>query len=162
MPPLDTATACCSDRRGLTALRQRVLDMVVLAETPIKAYDLLRLLQAEQGNASPPTVYRALDFLLRTGHIHRLPSLNAYVSCRSMGAAHTAAFLICNRCCRAHELADPQVTRALTDLADAQGFSPDLHIVELHGICRHCRSDQKSGGVSSQAPLIGSPPHGGG
>lgn len=151
MPHPDTATACCSDRRGLTALRQRVLDMVVLAETPIKAYDLLRLLQVEHRNASPPTVYRALDFLLRTGYIHRLPSLNAYVSCQSMGAAHTAAFLICNRCSRAYELADPQVTLALTDMANAQGFSPDLHIVEIHGICRHCRSNQKSGGMSSKA-----------
>ena len=62
---LDRAEAQCA-RRGaqLTALRRQVLRLVLEAEQPVGAYALLDKLKDLRGGAAPPTVYRALDFLL--------------------------------------------------------------------------------------------------
>ena len=79
---LDKAEALCSDRGArLTKLRCRVLELVWNSHAPIGAYDVLRRLSQEHQSAAPPTVYRALDFLLEQGLIHRIESLNAYIGC---------------------------------------------------------------------------------
>ena len=83
---LRAADALCA-RSGarLTALRRRVLELVWQSHRPLGAYDILGVLSSEDGRrAAPPTVYRALDFLLEHGLIHRLASLNAY----KIGRAH--------------------------------------------------------------------------
>src|SRR5690606_14456498 len=76
------ATALC-DRRGsrLTELRRLVLGLILDADAPTGAYDLLERLRAHRGAAAPPTVYRALDFLLEQGFIHRIERLSAFVGC---------------------------------------------------------------------------------
>ncbi|HXD37644.1 MAG TPA: transcriptional repressor, partial [Rhodanobacter sp.] len=60
------AVEAASQARGLrlTPLRKEVLELIASEHKPIKAYDLLALLREKHGNAAPPTVYRALDFLL--------------------------------------------------------------------------------------------------
>ncbi|RYF99039.1 MAG: transcriptional repressor, partial [Caulobacteraceae bacterium] len=84
-----------ADQR-LTTPRRRVLELMLKAGQPVKAYDLMADFgQGEAGPAKPPTVYRALDFLEAQGLIHRIESLNAYVVCR-LDESHSAAFLICD------------------------------------------------------------------
>ena len=70
-------------QRGLrlTEIRSQVLELIADSRKPVKAYDLLDRLKDARSNAAPPTVYRALDFLLDNGFIHKLQSINAYVSC---------------------------------------------------------------------------------
>ena len=58
-----------SHERGLrlTPIRARVLGLIAEAGKPLKAYDLLDQVRRPgegAGAAAPPTVYRALDFLL--------------------------------------------------------------------------------------------------
>ena len=48
--------------------------------------------------AAPPTVYRALDFLLENGLVHRISSLNAFVGCSLPGKPHAGQFLLCSGC----------------------------------------------------------------
>ena len=74
---------CACERRGLrlTPLRKLVLELIASDEKPVKAYDLLDRLRAQTGKSAPPTVYRALDFLLEHGFIHKLESINSYTSC---------------------------------------------------------------------------------
>ena len=76
-------TRCARDGRSFTALRRQVLELVWSSHGPVGAYDLLDMLRAKRRNAAPPTVYRALEFLLQCGLIHRIESLNAYVGCGS-------------------------------------------------------------------------------
>ena len=48
---------------------------------------------------APITVYRALDFLMANGLVHRIESRNAYLACaHDHDAAALVAFLICERC----------------------------------------------------------------
>ena len=95
---------CASAGEALTPLRRQVLAMLLDHHGPAKAYDLLEGLKTGRSSAKPPTIYRALDFLMRMGLAHRIESLNAYVAC-DVGCMHAPAmFLICDRCQRISEL----------------------------------------------------------
>lgn len=129
------------EARGLrlTDLRERVLRLVAEEGKPVKAYDLLERMRAVQGPVAPPTVYRALDFLLEGGFIHKLQSINAYVGCHHPHAQHHVPFLICNLCQEAIELEDEQVSDLLNQRALALGFQPASQTLEVRGICAACR-----------------------
>ncbi|TZF90372.1 transcriptional repressor [Cognatilysobacter lacus] len=123
----------------LTAIRANALQLLADAGRPIKAYDLLDLMKQTHGAAAPPTVYRALDFLLEHGFIHKLSSINAFVACHHPGSAsHAVPFLICDRCHSAAELEDEQVAGLLDARARALGFMPRAQTVEVHGLCANC------------------------
>jgi len=132
----------CSERGlRLTEIRARVLGLVADAGKPIKAYDLLDKVREGEGAgaAAPPTVYRALDFLLANGFIHKLESVNAFVACHHPNAAqHSAPFLICDGCHKAVELEDEHVVATLDAQARALGFSPQTQTLEVHGLCAEC------------------------
>ncbi|HIP94625.1 MAG TPA: hypothetical protein EYH20_04740 [Leucothrix sp.] len=49
------------------------------SQKPAKAYDVLKKLVNGEGAQMPPTVYRALDFLLKNGLVHKINILNAFV-----------------------------------------------------------------------------------
>lgn len=130
-----------SEERGLrlTPLRKEVLGLIAATDKPIKAYDLLDQLREKHGSAAPPTVYRALDFLLENGFIHKLSSINAFVSCHHPAEAHQVPFLICDKCSGAQEVCDERVADLIETQARAQGFVPRAQTLEVHGICRDCR-----------------------
>ena len=135
--------ACQERGLRLTAIRTRVLGFVASAGKPIKAYDLLELVREGEGAgaAAPPTVYRALDFLLANGFIHKLESVNSFVACHHPSTdQHSVPFLICNRCHSAVELEDRGVVEALDARARALGFVPQAQTLEVHGLCAKCAS----------------------
>ena len=77
---LDAAAAICkSNGATLTELRRLVLALILQAEGPLTAYQLLEQLQEIRKGAVPPTVYRALDFLIENHLIHKLERLNAFI-----------------------------------------------------------------------------------
>lgn len=138
---LDAAEIKCGQRGArLTALRRRVLELVWTSHEPVGAYALLDTLKTEGQAAAPPTVYRALDFLLQQGLIHRLERLNAFVGCPRPEASHSAQFLICTTCGRAAELDDPAIGLAVRQGAEARGFTIDRQTIEVEGLCADCRS----------------------
>ena len=138
-----TADALCTGRGvRLTKLRRRVLELVWTSHAPIGAYDVLRRLSQEHDGAAPPTVYRALDFLLEQGLIHRIESLNAFVGCADPVEAHASQFLICQDCGAAAELQDPAINRVLARSAGSLGFLVKDKTVELRGLCAQCRESQ--------------------
>lgn len=142
---LASANALCA-RTGdrLTPLRRRVLELVWSGHRPLGAYAMLDRLRDDGRSAAPPTVYRALDFLLARGLIHRLASLNAYCGCAHPGEAHLVQFLICRDCGTAAEIADREVGEAIAHSAAAHGFEISDRVVELSGRCRSCRTASKA------------------
>jgi Fur family zinc uptake transcriptional regulator len=138
---LDRAALLCS-RRGarLTGLRRRVLELVWQGHSAVKAYDLLGELDRGAGTAKPPTVYRALDFLMAHGLVHRLESLNAYVGCPQPEAPHDGQFLICDACGMVNEFAAPAIEAAIASEAADQGFAIEQRTLEVRGVCRSCRT----------------------
>ena len=133
--------ACSEGGLRLTGIRARVLGLVADAGKPIKAYDLLDKVREGEGAgaAAPPTVYRALDFLLANGFIHKLESVNAFVACHHPNAAqHSAPFLNCDGGRKAGELEDEHAVATLDAQARALGFSPQTQTLEVHGLCAEC------------------------
>jgi Fur family zinc uptake transcriptional regulator len=138
---LSEADSICA-RGGvrLTALRKRVLELVWQSHKPLGAYDILGVLADEDGRrAAPPTVYRALDFLLENGLIHRIASLNAFVGCNHPGSAHQGQFLICRECHAAIELAQAPISDAIEQGAQSVGFQVEGQTVEVIGLCAQCK-----------------------
>ena len=131
--------AACAERGlRLTPLRAQVLGLVAAAGKPVKAYDLLDLMKSESGSTAPPTVYRALDFLLEQGFIHRLASVNAFVGCHHPQVRHSVPFLICDNCQNAIELEDTRISELLESQARALGFGTRAQTLEVHGLCAEC------------------------
>ena len=144
---LERAEALCQTRGvQLTPLRRDVLRLVLEAEAPIGAYALLDQLKASRAKAAPPTVYRALDFLLEQGLIHRLERLNAFMGCvealeghdHDHAHDHPHQFLICRGCGTTREISDHDVANAITAAAAKAGFSAARATVEIEGFCGKC------------------------
>lgn len=135
---LHSAEARCGvAMERFTAPRRRVLELLLRADTPLKAYDLIAAFGQDGASAKPPTVYRALEFLERLGFAHRIESLNAYVPCRLEGG-HTAAFVICDCCGEAEEFA-PDFA-AQVSAAEAVGYTIRRITLEARGLCAACRN----------------------
>ncbi len=147
---LDRAEAVCVHRGArLTELRRHVLGLVLDSAAPTGAYELLDRLRQTRRGAAPPTVYRALEFLLEQGLIHRVERLSAFVGCVAgctsdddEGDSHThaAQFLICKRCGRVIEMQDHDVSAVLARAAKQAGFSISGATIEAEGLCSTCRS----------------------
>jgi Fur family zinc uptake transcriptional regulator len=129
---------CEATDQRLTAPRRRVLELLLEADGPLKAYDLIAAFGGHGEPAKPPTVYRALEFLERLGFAHRIESLNAYVPCRLEGEGHAAAFLICD-CCGAAEEFEPDFAPGLA-AAQAKGYAVSSVTLEARGLCPACRA----------------------
>ncbi len=131
---------CESHGQKLTPARRRVLELLMQAGQPVKAYDLISAYGGEAGEtAKPPTVYRALEFLEREGLAHRIESLSAYVACSGEPGEHAAAFLICDCCGKTKETAAP-VDAALRALAADAGYAIHTVAIEARGLCAACRA----------------------
>ncbi len=128
------------DQRGvrLTALRRLVLELVCQADRPVSAYEILDQMRQATRNPAPPTVYRALDFLLEQGFVHKLESLHAYIGCAHPDHPHASQFLICSRCGQVDEIADEKIEQGLASAGEAVGFVTARPVVELHGVCAQC------------------------
>ena len=134
----EVATVCAERGLRLTPLRMEVLRLIAAARKPVKAYDLLDLLREKHGNAAPPTVYRALDFLLDNRFIHKLESINAFVSCHHPAEAHQVPFLICDTSSSAQEVCDERFADMIEAHARALGFRAQGQTLEVHGTCKDC------------------------
>lgn len=139
---LATAERLCADSGArLTPLRRRVLELVWASHRPLGAYELLDRLTAEGHKPAPPTVYRALEFLLEQKLVHRIASRNAFLGCTHPGAAHAGYFLLCDECGNAEEIGDGRaLAGAIASAAQAADFAISSQTLELTGRCRRCRA----------------------
>lgn len=116
-----------------------MLELVWNSHQPVGAYDILNQLGQGGKNAAPPTVYRALDFLLEAGLVHRLDSLSAFVGCPDPTHPHSGQFLICRECRSVAEFDDQDIQQLVTNRAKALGFVSEQLMLEIEGLCRSCR-----------------------
>jgi Fur family zinc uptake transcriptional regulator len=124
---------------ALTQLRRQVYALVAAAGKPIGAYDLLAALEPERGRVPPTTVYRALEFLVEHGFVHRIESRNAFVACCEIGKPHQSQFLICERCGDTLEIPGEELAERLSSSPPAHGFEVHKQVVELSGLCSECK-----------------------
>lgn len=132
---------CTARGVRLTSQRKRVFELICASKKASSAYELLEDLKQSEPQAKPPTVYRALDFLMEQGFIHRVESTNSFISCCSCNAhKHFSQLLICDQCGNVIELQDDSLIALLADNAGKHGFKIANHVIESHGVCQSCSS----------------------
>ncbi len=145
MDALKKAEQYCHEQGlRLTKIRRRVLELIWANHQPVGAYELLEQLTREGHKAAPPTVYRALDFLMENGLVHRISSKNAYVGCNHPDSDHRAQFMICEDCGQAAELDSSAIGSAILKDAQHHGFTIEQWTLEITGTCDQCSKKAKS------------------
>lgn len=133
-------TACESAKLRFTPVRRRVLEILLERHQAMGAYDILAKLKQDGFGSQPPVAYRALDFLVQNGFVHKIERLNAYVACAHPGEEHAPAFMICRSCDSIAETHVATIT-GLGKAAEQAGFEIEQTVIEAEGICPECRSD---------------------
>ena len=134
------ANSLCGARGvQLTALRRQVLELLWESGRPTGAYDLIEALKIRHARPiGPPTVYRALEFLMSQGFVSKIESRNAYVACAHPDRSHDCLFFICSDCGASAELEDPRIEALLSEDAANLGFCVTRRVVEVNGTCAAC------------------------
>jgi Fur family zinc uptake transcriptional regulator len=132
-----------AQRATLTPIRQEVLEQLFLYPQGLKAYDLLEKIKARRENAKPPTIYRALDFLMRQGFAHKVGRNNLFVACRHASHRWPSLFLVCPHCRAVAELQNDPLMQTLIATLDEAGFCLDSPEVEISAICPACVGSAK-------------------
>lgn len=136
---LDTAEQLCVVRGvQLTPIRHQVLSLIWESHKAVKAYELLDRFKPIKNAAKPATIYRALDFLIEQGLIHRVESLSAFVGCRCSGHQHEQLLLICKQCHEVEERSATEVMSALAQEIKQAQFIAHSKAIEIHGVCKKC------------------------
>ncbi|MCX5590039.1 Fur family transcriptional regulator [Alcaligenes endophyticus] len=140
---LATAEKLCLERgKRLTAIRKHVLEILLRAQRSLKAYELLDMIRGTLPGATPPTVYRALDFLTEEGLIHRLDAVNAWTACVDAGGHPHDLLVVCTQCGTVAELSAPALSHKLANYVADAGFSMGNHEIELRAICSTCQDHE--------------------
>lgn len=140
---LERAERVCRERGlRLTPIRRKALEALHDDHRPVGAYDLADRISPRDGRRlAPVSIYRALDFLVEQGFVHRLSSRNAYLAClHGHGADEVVAFLICEACGGVDEDSSPAMKQAVSAITQSRQFQPLHQVVEIVGRCEHCRN----------------------
>jgi len=137
---LRIAESLCAQRgRRLTPIRRKVLELLLRHGRSLKAYELLDAMRAVHPGAAPPTVYRALDFLMDEGLIHRLDAVNAWTACHDAAGAPHDLLVVCTGCGAVAEVSDPAMSRQLAERVARTGFALATHETEIRALCPQCQ-----------------------
>jgi len=138
---LAMADAYCRERgEKLTPIRRKVLELLLTSGRATKAYSLLDEMRQIHPGSAPPTVYRALDFLLSAGLVHRIESINAFAVCHDLTQCQHGILVVCQQCGNVTELHEPKLRQALVAQIEAAGYRLAGDGIELKGLCAQCQA----------------------
>ena len=134
------AVSLCGARGvQLTTLRRQILELLWESGRPTGAYELIEALKLRNSRpVGPPTVYRALEFLMSQGFVSKIESHNAYVPCAHPERHQDCLFFICGDCGASTELEDPRIEQLLAENAAHLGYRVTRRVVEVEGTCASC------------------------
>nr|CRH04419.1 putative DNA-binding transcriptional repressor, Zn(II)-binding, Zur [Candidatus Magnetococcus massalia] len=141
---MEQAEQLCRQRGGrLTSQRQQVLTVLAESHACLGAYDILeRLAKGAKRRPAPALVYRALEFLMAMGLVHRINRRNAYVACLQPGHEGATQFWICTSCGVVAETHAAAITETIPPLAESLSFVPERIFVEIEGLCPACQQTE--------------------
>ncbi|WP_181704619.1 transcriptional repressor [Chthonobacter rhizosphaerae] len=148
------------ETRGLrlTAQRRQVLDVLLARHVPMSAYEIIDRIADRTRRPSPISVYRALDFLVANGFVHRIESRNAFLACSHDHGEEPGnpalVFLLCEACGVAAEAEDAGLGALLDRMADAAGFRPASAVLEVRGVCGACRAVGATARTGAAEPAL--------
>lgn len=136
---LRAAERLCAERgERMTPHRRHTLKILLEAERPLGAYDVLERLAHYGVAGQPPVAYRALEFLMEQGLVHKLRETKTFLPCRHPEERHGAGFLICRVCGRVDEVCVEPKRGAFGRAARDAGFTIERTVLEAEGVCAQC------------------------
>lgn len=129
---------CQEQNLKFTDLRREVFLIISKNHGMIKAYDILAQMRKKNPSTEPPTVYRALDFLMENNFVHKINSLNSYVTCYHLVDEGFCFFLICSKCGSVEESLDSRFSDLIFSSAKKHKFLFQKSSLEIEGVCNKC------------------------
>ena len=124
----------------MTPHRRHTLKILLEADRPLGAYDILDRLTHYGVAGQPPVAYRALEFLMDQGFVHKLRDTKTFLACRHPAENHGAGFLICRDCGHVDEVCVEPKRGAFGRAAREAGFTIERTVLEAEGVCAQCSS----------------------
>ena len=124
----------------LSKNQQVVLEIIIKAKEPLKAYSILYNVQ-KRGIKAPQQIYRALDKLIEIGKIHKIESRNAFIACQNSSCqiSKATAFSICESCEKVSEISNSKLSKYLANFVDEAGMKYNKYNLEFFGLCKKCK-----------------------
>lgn len=117
-----------------TLIRKHIYQILLTAPHPLGAYEIIDQLNGI-GSQKPPTVYRALTWLMDHGLAAKI-SFNATYTAIPVGSVvDDLAFVICRECGDTDVLEAPGLSQSLHQRAHERGFGETHMVMEIIGLC---------------------------
>ena len=122
-----------------TSQRDEILDAFLSSEKHITVEKLFTLMRMKNPDIGFATVHRNLSLLCECGLAEEIKIGNQKTRYEpKLGQKHHD-HLICLRCGRFIEVNDIKIEKLQDKLAEANGFVPVRHKLEIYGICKECK-----------------------
>lgn len=130
--------------------RDEVLDAFLAAEHHLTVEDLHKRLEDRNTSIDLKTVQSAMDLMVGAGLARSFTLEDGKVVYEHAFAHRHHDHLICRRCGRMIEFANPSIEKLQDEIAASHGFVIEDHILSLYGVCRVCAGKSK---ISTTKPL---------
>ena len=121
----------------LSPNQSKILGCLRDSGEPMSAYAILDRVR-KTGIAHPPTVYRALNDLIKKGMVHRLESRSAFIACGHGACDGRFAFAICRACDKVVEIPLTKKDEARLLALSPDEIAPEHISLEIAGLCEAC------------------------
>lgn len=143
-PPTNTQWEEVLSRSGcrLTQPRRAILQVIAASSrplTPVEIYDQARTLNPSTGLV---TVYRTIDRLAELNLVERVHQSD---HCQTIfrGTQEHRHLLVCSACGDSAYFDGLDVEEKFSDIGQALGYHVTDHWLQLEGLCRNCRKENK-------------------
>ena len=129
--------------KRITAQRALILEIIEGSEGHLDAGEIYRRARAKDPRISLSTVYRGLNLLQELGIVSELhlDEEHHHYELKDETVHH---HLICSRCDRVVEFDSSLVDRLVSQVGKEEGFTIERVHVDLVGLCRECRDQERS------------------
>lgn len=117
-----------------TLIRKHIYQILLNAPHPLGAYEIIDQLNGI-GSAKPPTVYRALNWLMKYGLVAKIAYNSRYTAIPIGKEADDLAFVICRKCGDTDTLEAPSLSKTLHQTAKDRGYAETQMVMEIIGLC---------------------------
>lgn len=139
---------CAAGDHRLTPLRRQVFTLMLQRGGRATAYEIINDLPSVGRRPSPPSVYRALEFLMKIGIVNRVAATSTFFVSVTNGRKHTI-LLVCTVCGATEILADQGLESALSKAARSAHYTVDGGQTEVNGVCGACQRNHRRSTVTA-------------
>ncbi len=126
-----------------TPQREKILSIFLSVERHVSVDELYQLVKKQFRDIGYTTVYRTMRLLAQSGLCRQIDFGDGVSRFEHYYNHKHHDHLVCVKCNRLIEVANPRIEKIQEKMAKAHGFSPTSHRLEIFGLCRRCLTGLK-------------------